>query len=84
MAKCYAPNARGLGSILAGGTRFHMTQLNILHATLRPGTAKYIKRTNIKKKKKKQETGNAQGGGPPWDGEPQSLEYWPPAILGPG
>ena len=51
--RLHTPNARGLGSIPGGGTRSHRSQLKILHATLRPGTAKYIKRIDIKKKKKK-------------------------------
>ena len=36
----HTPNAGGLGSIPAQGTRFHMLQLRVCMPQLRPGTAK--------------------------------------------
>ena len=59
-----------------------MTHLKILHATAKTWHSQIDKENKYlkKKKKKEQETGNAQGGGPQWDGETRSLEYWP---LGP-
>ena len=53
MAKTYTPNAGGLDSLPGQGTKSHMPQVKILHATTKTQCSQTNKQIDISKKKER-------------------------------